>query len=121
QDPFLPPHYAPFGIQVIGERVYVTYAEQDEKAEDEIAGPGKGFVDAFSLSGHLLERVATRGALNAPWGIALAPGNFGEHSGQLLIGNFGDGRILAYEREQHGHGLAVWSFDGALRARHGGP
>jgi uncharacterized protein (TIGR03118 family) len=118
-DPFLPPHYAPFGIQVIDDRVIVTFAEQDADAEDEVAGPGKGFVDAFSLDGHLLSRVASRGDLNAPWGVAKAPDNFGRHGGELLIGNFGDGRILGFEREHHGHFFDQWHFKGALRSRHG--
>ena len=102
-DPGIPAGYAPFGIQninVAGTRmIFVTYAKQDADAEDEIAGPGFGYVSAFSTNGTFLGRVASRGALNAPWGLALAPTTapgFGRFSGNLLVGNFGDGRINAY-------------------------
>jgi uncharacterized protein (TIGR03118 family) len=109
--------YAPFGIQTIGDRVFVTYAKQDENAKDEIAGLGRGFVDAYDASGNLLERVAQGSPLNAPWGLALAPATFGRSAGDLLVGNFGNGRINAYRErpnggfERHGH----------LRARNGNP
>jgi uncharacterized protein (TIGR03118 family) len=101
-DPQLPAGYAPFGIQNIGGRIFVTYAKQDEDAEDEIAGQGRGFVDAYDLTGNLLARVAQHGQLNAPWGLALAPANFGRFSGDLLVGNFGDGQINAYEEMPNG-------------------
>ena len=77
--------------------IVVTYAKQDADAEDEVAGPGKGFVDVYDTGGTLLRRFASRGALNAPWGVAPAPQGFGAASGALLIGNFGDGRINAYD------------------------
>ena len=93
----LPEGYAPFGIQIIGATVYVTYALQDEDKEDDVAGVGHGFVNAFDTDGNLIRRVASRGPLNSPWGIALAPANFGEFSNDLLIGNFGDGRIHAFD------------------------
>jgi len=95
--------YAPFGIQTIGARVFVTYAKQDENAEDEVPGQGRGFVDAYDTTGNLLVRVARHGQLNAPWGLALAPSNFGRFSGDLLVGNFGDGQINAYEELPNGH------------------
>jgi uncharacterized protein (TIGR03118 family) len=101
-DPKLPSGYAPFGIQTIGDRVFVTYAKQDADAEDEIAGQGLGFVDAYDTSGNLLARVARHGQLNAPWGLAWAPDSFGRFAGDLLVGNFGDGQINAY-REHNGH------------------
>lgn len=101
-DPLLPAGYAPFGIQTIGARVFVSYAKQDAHAEDELAGQGRGFVDAYDLAGNLLERVAQRGQLNAPWGLALAPATFGRFAGDLLVGNFGDGQINAYEETAHG-------------------
>jgi uncharacterized protein (TIGR03118 family) len=101
-DPRLPAGYAPFGIQNIGGRIFVTYAKQDEDAEDEVAGQGRGFVDAYDLTGNLLARVAQHGQLNAPWGLALAPANFGRFSGDLLVGNFGDGQINAYEELPNG-------------------
>lgn len=118
-DPNLPDGYAPFGIQTIGNIVYVTYALQDEDKEDEIAGPGNGFVDAYDLLGNLVRRVASGGVLNAPWGIALAPDDFGKFSNDLLIGNFGDGKIHAFspdklegngQYQQHG---PLHSVDGA--------
>jgi len=102
-DPDLPAGYAPFGIQNIGGRIFVTYAKQDEDAEDEIAGQGRGFVDAYDLAGNLLARVAQHGQLNAPWGLAMAPANFGRFSGDLLVGNFGDGQINAYQEMPNGH------------------
>jgi uncharacterized protein (TIGR03118 family) len=96
-DPKLPKGYAPFGIQRIGALIYVSYAKQDEEAHDEIAGDGFGFVSAFSFDGTFAMRVASRDALNAPWGMAVAPSNFGRFSGDLLVGNFGDGRINAFD------------------------
>jgi uncharacterized protein (TIGR03118 family) len=102
-DPGLPAGYAPFNVQAIGDRVFVAYAKQDEDAEDEVAGQGTGFVDAYDLAGKLLERVAQHGQLNAPWGLALAPDGFGRFAGDLLVGNFGDGQINAYEELANGH------------------
>jgi uncharacterized protein (TIGR03118 family) len=96
RDPRLPAHYAPFGIQAIGGDIYVTYAKQDESGDEEVRGQGLGFVDVFDPDGRLLRRVASRGALNAPWGLALAPTSFGKFGGALLVGNFGDGTINAY-------------------------
>jgi uncharacterized protein (TIGR03118 family) len=101
-DAALPSGYAPFGIQTIGSRIFVTYAKQDPDAVDEIHGQGKGFVDVYDTSGALLARVAQHGQLNAPWGLALAPANFGGFSGDLLVGNFGDGQINAYEEMANG-------------------
>jgi uncharacterized protein (TIGR03118 family) len=105
-DPNLPAGFAPFGIQMIGGRILVAYAMQDADAADEVAGAGLGFVDLYDLDGRLLARVASRGALNAPWGMALAPAGFGRFSGQLLVGNFGDGRINVFDAttfEPKGH------------------
>jgi uncharacterized protein (TIGR03118 family) len=102
-DPMLKHHYAPFGIQAIGNRIFVSYAKQDKAGHDEIAGEGRGFVDAYDLQGNLLARVATRGQLNAPWGLAMAPAGFGRFGGDLLVGNFGDGQINAYEEQGNGH------------------
>ena len=101
-DPNLPKGYAPFGIATLGPRIFVTYAKQDADREDEIAGPGLGFVDAFGLNGTFVGRVASRGALNAPWGIARAARGFGPFRRDLLIGNFGDGRINAYKAQTDG-------------------
>ena len=95
-DPFLPRHFAPFGIQAIGDRIFVTYAEQQAGSDDEAHGQGLGLVDAYDTTGRLRARVAQFGGLNAPWGLAWAPAGFGRFAGDLLIGNFGDGRINAY-------------------------
>jgi len=95
-DPLLPFGYAPFDIAEFAGKLYVTYAKPDANREDDVAGPGHGFVDVFTNNGTLLRRLATRGALNSPWGLALAPAGFGRFSGALLVGNFGDGHINAY-------------------------
>ena len=115
-DQSLPSGYAPFGIQTIGDRVFVTYAKQDADAEDELAGQSLGFVDVFSTAGALLGRVAQHGQLNAPWGLALAPSSFGRFAGDLLVGNFGDGQINAYEELPNGH----FAHRGELRSADGG-
>jgi len=99
-DPTLPEGFAPFGIQNIGGTIYVTYALQDEDKEDDVAGPGNGFVDAYDTMGNLIRRVASAGELNSPWGLALAPEGFGRFSGDLLVGNFGDGRIHVFDPMQ---------------------
>jgi uncharacterized protein (TIGR03118 family) len=97
-DPTLPAGYAPFGIQQIGDKIYVAYAQQDAKQQRDVAGAGLGLLDVFDKQGNLLQHlVANGGALNAPWGIALAPANFGKFSNMLLVGNFGDGKINAYD------------------------
>src|SRR5438876_2508891 len=96
-DPTIPMGYAPFNIQNIGGVLYVTYALQDADAEDDVPGPGHGFINKFDLNGNLLGRFASRGTLNSPWGMALAPDEFGEFGGTLLVGNFGDGRINAFD------------------------
>lgn len=95
-DPTLPAGYAPFNIQSLNDRLFVTYAQQDPASPDEVAGAGKGFVSVFDNEGGFLGRVASQGALNAPWGLAIAPSSFGEFAGNLLVGNFGDGTINAY-------------------------
>jgi uncharacterized protein (TIGR03118 family) len=97
-DPGLPVGYAPFGIQAIGNLIYVAYAKQDAQAHDDVAGIGLGVVDVFDTSGKLMKQlVPAGGALNAPWGLAMAPANFGPFSNALLVGNFGDGRINAFD------------------------
>jgi uncharacterized protein (TIGR03118 family) len=96
-DKHIPKGFAPFGIQNINGNLYVTYAKQDEAAHDDVKGPGLGFVDVFDANGQLIRRLASRGKLNAPWGLALAPANFGRFSNALLVGNFGDGRINAFD------------------------
>ncbi|HUA14904.1 MAG TPA: TIGR03118 family protein [Verrucomicrobiae bacterium] len=95
-DDSLPPHYAPFGIQNVGGNLVVTFAQRNPGAEDENDGPGLGYVRVFDVYGHLLLRLEHGMFLNAPWGIALAPSDFGPFSHRLLIGNFGDGTIHAF-------------------------
>ena len=95
-DPSIPAGYAPFGIQRIGDTIFVTYAKQDADAEDDVHGQGLGFVDAYDTAGNLQGRVAQHGQLNAPWGLAMAPASFGRFANDLLVGNFGDGQINAY-------------------------
>jgi uncharacterized protein (TIGR03118 family) len=92
-DPMIPAGFAPFGIHVLNNQLYVTYAKQDATAHDEITGAGLGYVNIFDANGNLVKRFASAGVLNAPWGIALAPTGFGMAGGDLLIGNFGDGVI----------------------------
>ena len=116
-DPRIPGGYAPFGIQNIHGAIVVTYAKQDADKKDDVPGPGRGFVDAFSTTGRFLGRIASRGHLNAPWGLAVAPDSFGRFGGDLLIGNFGDGRINAYGRH-HDEGFG---FEGTLMSRNERP
>ena len=95
-DPAIPAGFAPFGIQAIGANLFVTYAMQDAAKHDDVAGTGLGMVDMYDTAGNLKQRFATGSPLNAPWGVAQAPGNFGSMSGAILIGNFGDGTINAF-------------------------
>jgi uncharacterized protein (TIGR03118 family) len=93
----LPDGYAPFGIQLINGKLYISYAQQNNLKHDDVAGPGHGFVDVFDTSGVLQTRLIKRGDLNSPWGLVLAPSSFGGFAGDLLVGNFGDGSIHAYD------------------------
>jgi uncharacterized protein (TIGR03118 family) len=94
EDPSIPSDYCPFGIQAIGDSIFVTYALKGE--EDDVAGQGHGFVREFDVNGNLIASVANHGQLNSPWGLAMAPSTFGRFGGCLLVGNFGDGEINAY-------------------------
>jgi len=98
-DPTLPAGYAPFNIQAINGKLYVEYAKFDPTTTEGVPGAGKGFVDVFSADGVLLtpNHLISGGKLNAPWGVALAPSNFGSFSNDLLVGNFGDGHINAFD------------------------
>ncbi len=116
-DAMMPAGYAPFGIQTIGARIFVTFAKQGPECCDEQGGQGLGFVDAFDFDGNLLARVAQRGQLNAPWGLAWAPATFGRFSNDLLVGNFADGTINAYEEMANGH----FEYRGYLRMSDGQP
>lgn len=95
-DPSIPTGYAPFGIQTINGKLYVTYALQDGAKEDDVPGAGHGYVDVFNMDGTVSLRLISNGSLNSPWGLAVAPAGFGSVSNALLVGNFGDGRIIAY-------------------------
>jgi uncharacterized protein (TIGR03118 family) len=112
-DPNLPPLFAPFGIQELNGKLYVSYAKQKlpDKHDDD-AGPGNGFVDVYDNDGHLLKRLISQGQLNSPWGLVIAPRDFGAFGGDLLVGNFGDGAINAYDRHSG-------AFEGTLMNRDG--
>jgi uncharacterized protein (TIGR03118 family) len=115
----IPRGYGPFNVAVLGDRVFVTYALRNSMTSDDVKGAGHGFVDVYSTGGRLLDRFARRGVLNSPWGLAIAPAHFGAFSGDVLVGNFGDGRIHAFDpRTDHlrgelrdGHGQAI-TIDG---------
>jgi uncharacterized protein (TIGR03118 family) len=96
-DPGVPAGFAPFGIHNIGGNLFVTFAMQNAAKHDDVAGPGNGFVDVFSPNGDLLQRFVSGGRLNSPWAVTLAPSTFGVAGGDILVGNFGDGRINRYE------------------------
>jgi uncharacterized protein (TIGR03118 family) len=96
-DPKIPAGYAPFGIQNIDGDLFVSYAKQDAAKHDDVAGPGNGFVDVFDTDGNLLRRFASRGSLNSPWGMTRASFGFGRFGGDILVGNFGNGRISAFD------------------------
>lgn len=116
-DPALPAGFAPFNIQALGGKLYVMYAKVDPATGKEEAGVGLGFVSTFDFNGNFLQRLISNGVLNAPWGVALAPGTFGVFSNDLLLGNFGDGHINAYNpttgtfigtlNDQSGHELEL--------------
>ena len=97
RDPHVPHGYAPFNVQSIGGSIYVTYAQKEAGSIDEVHGPGKGFVDVFSVDGVLLKRLQHGAWFNAPWGVALAPADFGRFSNMILVGQFGSGKIAAFD------------------------
>ena len=118
-DPAVPSIGAPFGIQAINGNIYVSYAKQDAAAHDDEKGEGLGLINVFDPNGVLLRRIVavespSRQQLNAPWGMALAPEGFGKFSNRLLVGNFGDGRINAFD-------LATGAFVGQLETTNGVP
>jgi uncharacterized protein (TIGR03118 family) len=100
-DGALPAGYAPFNTQVLDHHLFVTFAKQDTFKHDDVAGAGNGFVDEYNLNGKLIGRVASGGPLDSPWGLAIAPMDFGKYAGDLLIGNFGDGTISAFDLAHH--------------------
>jgi uncharacterized protein (TIGR03118 family) len=120
QDPKVPKGFAPFGIQALGGNIFVTYAKQDAAAKDEVAAPGQGYIDAFTPDGQLMGQVVNsqkkNAPLNAAWGLALAPAGFGNFAGDLLVGNFGNGRVSAYAQSG-----SKWVYKGQLRVGDGTP
>jgi uncharacterized protein (TIGR03118 family) len=106
-DPKIPVGFAPFGIRALNGSIYVTYAMQNGSKHNDVAGPGNGYVDIFTTSGNLEKRLTSNGPLNSPWGMEIAPAGFGNFAGDLLVGNFGDGKINAFK-------ISTGKFDGAL-------
>ena len=119
-DSTIPKGWAPFGIQALGSSIFVTFAKQDAAAKDDEATPGQGYVDEFTPDGALVARVVNsqkkNAPLNSPWGLALAPSDFGVFAGYLLVGNFGNGRISAYVKNAD-----KWVYKGQLRHADGSP
>jgi uncharacterized protein (TIGR03118 family) len=111
-DPSIPAGFAPFGLKNVNGTLFVTYAKQDDAKHDDVAGVGNGFIDEFTLSGQLITRFASQGLLNSPHGIAVAPDNFGPFSNALLVGNFGDSKVNAFD-------LHTGQFLGQLTDVHG--
>jgi uncharacterized protein (TIGR03118 family) len=101
-DPGIPAGFAPFNVQNLGGKLYVTYAKQNAAKHDDVEGLGNGYVDVFNLNGTFIRRLASQGTLNSPWGLAIAPEEFGHFAEDLLVGNFGDGRINGFDLE-NGH------------------
>lgn len=123
QDPTLPAGYAPFGIQALNGNLYVTYAKQDADKHDDVAGAGHGFVDVYNPAGYLIQRVGGAGVqteLNSPWGIAQAPANFGKFSNDLLVGNFGDSHVSAFDPNTGAFVGQLWNALGAPLTLTGG-
>ena len=109
-DTSLPAGFAPFNDEVINGDLYVTYAKQDAAKHDDVAGLGNGFVDVFNLDGTGEHRLISNGLLDLPWGMAIAPSSFGSFAGDLLVGNFGNGEINAYNATT---GTFIGTLDGA--------
>jgi len=116
-DSMIPDGFAPFNVANLNGKLYVTYAKQNDAKHDDVAGAGNGYVDVYDLNGTLISRLITRGALDSPWGVALAPASFGKFGNDLLVGNFGDGKINAFDpisgkllgslNDQHGKTLQI--------------
>ncbi|MDH2424025.1 TIGR03118 family protein [Sphaerisporangium sp. TRM90804] len=114
RDRALPSSYSAFNVEIVGSAVYIAYAKRDARTGKSIAGKGLGFISRFSATGRFLGRVAARGALNAPWAMIEAPAGFGQYAGALLVGNFGNGWINAWDRR-------TGRFLGPLRGTNGKP
>jgi uncharacterized protein (TIGR03118 family) len=120
-DERLPDHYVPFNVQAIGNDIVVTYALHEEGSRFETDGPGLGFVDIFTSTGQLLRRLQHGDWLNAPWGVALAPLDFGRFSHDLLIGQFAGGGTTQSSGFIAAYDLATGKFDGLLQDANGKP
>lgn len=120
----LPAGYGPFGIASLAGRIYVSYAKQDAQKHDDVHGPGNGYIDVFTKTGALLKRLVSRGALNSPWAMVIAPSGFGPFGGDLLVGNFGNGHInvfnaksgalLGHLKNRSGHTIVLPGLWGLL-------
>ena len=123
-DSQLPAGYAPFNISNVGGNLYVSYAKQDTAKKDEVSGNGKGFVDVFDTKGVLVRRLQHGNFLNAPWAVTRAPKSFGKFSKDVLVGNFGSGKVAAFNAKngkfagfltnRAGHALVIdglWGLD----------
>jgi uncharacterized protein (TIGR03118 family) len=108
-DPNIPAGFAPFGIRNFSGQIFVTYALQDANQEDDVPGAGNGYINVFDTNGHLLRRLVSQGRLNSPWGLALIPSSSGK---VLLVGNFGNGRINAYNPTSGSFITALKTIDG---------
>lgn len=95
-NPAIPAGYAPYNVTMLGGQAYVSYAQQDPTKKVSVPGAGNGYLAVYDLSGNLLGPTISGGNLNAPWGVTIAPATFGAFAGALLVGNFGDGKINAY-------------------------
>jgi uncharacterized protein (TIGR03118 family) len=115
-DPNMPAGFVAFGIAAVNNQLYVTFAMQDQAMHDEVTGAGLGYVDAFDFNGNFINRFASAGVLNAPWGIAVAPTGFGSLAGDVLIGNFGDGTVNIFTP----NGTSLATSVGALMVSNGG-
>jgi len=96
-DNTLPPNFEPFNVRVMQGKVYVAFAQKDPTTGEEVAGAGLGYIDIFDHQGNMVKQLVAQGSLNAPWGMAIAPAGFGQFAGDLLVGNFGDGKVNVYD------------------------
>lgn len=133
-DSMIPAGFAPFNVANLGGKLYVTYAKQNDAKHDDVAGAGNGYVDIYELNGTLVKRLISGGRLDSPWGLVLAPTGFGKFGNDLLVGNFGDGKINAFDPtsgkfrgsldDQRGNALQIeglWGLAFGNGANTGGP
>jgi uncharacterized protein (TIGR03118 family) len=116
-DPKMPRHFGPFGIAALNGKIYVSYTQQDADAEDDV--PGRGIVDIYDTEGNFMGRGAAQVQLNSPWGMVIAPKKFGHFGGRLLVSNFGNGTISAYDVDTGAYIGLVRNADGTKFVRRG--